>query len=150
MSIDDAPSAAGNDTVAWLKLGAFELNPRRAHALLDACGGDVSAVVDAGPSSWRQIAPDLTEKQIKRMSEVRDRSFDKEIDALDAAGGKVIPWTHPHYPANLKQIPDAPPVLIIRGELIPEDKFSIAIVGSRRASSYGLSLARRFAHALVD
>src|SRR6185312_12737708 len=56
----------------------------------------------------------------------------------------------PLYPANLKQIPDAPPVLIVRGSLVPEDKFSIAIVGSRRASSYGLSLARRFARALTE
>src|SRR5581483_367720 len=54
------------------------------------------------------------------------------------------------YPANLKQLPDAPPVLIVRGSTIPEDKFSIAIVGSRRATSYGLSLARRFARELAE
>lgn len=83
-------------------------------------------------------------------SEVRDRSFDKEIGILQVLGGRVVGLFDPLYPSNLKQLPDAPPVLHIRGNLVPEDKFSIAIVGSRRASSYGLSLARRFAHALVD
>ena len=54
----------------------------------------------------------------------------------------------PCYPANLRPLPDAPPVLIARGELIPEDKFSVAIVGSRRATNYGLTLAKRFAQEL--
>lgn len=150
MSTETAPSTATDETIAWLKLGAFELNPKRSHALLEACGGNPKAVVDAGSSTWRGIVPDLTDKQIKRMSEARDRSFEKEIAQLAAIGGQIIPWTDPRYPSNLKQLPDAPPVLFVRGDLVPEDKFSIAIVGSRRASSYGLSLARRFARALVD
>jgi len=150
MPNDNAPTSAPVDTTAWLKLGAFELNPKRAHALLDAFHHDVTALVDAGTADWRSAVPDLTDKQLTRMSEVRDRSVDKEIATLQALGGRVVGWSDPLYPSNLKQLPDAPPVLFIRGNLVPEDKFSIAIVGSRRASSYGLSLARRFAHALVD
>ena len=150
MPNDNAPSSVPVDPTAWLKLGAFELNPKRAHALLDAFGHNVTALVDAKAAEWRSAVPDLSDKQLERMSEVRDRSFDKELATLATLGGRVVPLSDPLYPSNLKQLPDAPPVLLIRGDLVPEDKFSIAIVGSRRASSYGLSLARRFAHALVD
>ena len=62
----------------------------------------------------------------------------------------MSPYDDPCYPANLRPLPDAPPVLIVRGELIPEDKFSVAIVGSRRASTYGLTLAKRFAKELAS
>jgi DNA processing protein len=147
---ENAPSSDQSNTIAWLKLGAFELNPKRAHALLDAFGGDAEAVAVAKVSEWRSAVPDLTDKQLTRMSEVRDRDFEKEIANLTTLGGRVVAWNDPLYPANLKQIPDAPPVLIIRGDLVPEDKFSIAIVGSRRASSYGLSLARKFARSLAE
>ena len=64
-------------------------------------------------------------------------------------GARVIGQSDPCYPANLRPLPDAPPVLIARGALVPEDKFSVAIVGSRRAAEYGLSLAHHFARELT-
>jgi DNA processing protein len=118
--------------------------------LLDAFDGNVEAVVAAKTADWRKAVPELTEKQIARMDEMRARDFDKDLAKLESIRGRIVPWTDPLYPAGLKQISDAPPVLILRGELLPEDKFSIAIVGSRRASSYGLSLARRFARDLAS
>jgi len=47
-------------------------------------------------------------------------------------------------------LPDAPPLLYVRGELLADDKFSLAMVGSRRASAYGLSIAERFARELAQ
>ncbi len=44
----------------------------------------------------------------------------------------------------LKQIPSPPLVLYVKGEIIRQDDFSLAIVGSRAASFYGLSLAEKF------
>lgn len=52
------------------------------------------------------------------------------------------------YPENLKNIPDPPPVLYVKGRILPQDDLSIAIVGSRRASYYGLSTAEDFAQKL--
>lgn len=47
------------------------------------------------------------------------------------------------YPENLKNIYDPPAVLYIRGKLLDCDYNSIAMVGSRRASFYGISTASR-------
>jgi DNA processing protein len=54
------------------------------------------------------------------------------------------------YPANLLPFDDAPPLLFVRGALLPDDKFSIAIVGSRRATGYGHRQAERFARAFAE
>jgi DNA processing protein len=54
------------------------------------------------------------------------------------------------YPQNLKNIPAAPIVLYLKGELKQEDKLAIGIVGSRRASVYGLNNASRFAGRLSE
>ncbi|MFA6394172.1 MAG: DNA-processing protein DprA [Patescibacteria group bacterium] len=44
------------------------------------------------------------------------------------------------YPGILKEIPDFPPLLYLRGELKTEDDFSLAVVGARKFSSYGKRL----------
>jgi DNA processing protein len=53
------------------------------------------------------------------------------------------------FPRLLKEIPDPPAVLFIRGELRRTDALSIAIVGTRGASQYGRSQAERFARSLA-
>ncbi len=50
------------------------------------------------------------------------------------------------YPALLRKIYDPPPVLYIKGTLADSDNVGIAIVGSRRHSTYGAEQANRFGH----
>jgi len=48
------------------------------------------------------------------------------------------------YPALLATTPDAPPLYIL-GTLVPDDALAVAIVGSRRATPYGVEIAGRLA-----
>lgn len=48
------------------------------------------------------------------------------------------------YPALLATIP-SPPALFVRGRLTPDDALAIAVVGSRRATAYGLEVAEMLA-----
>ena len=50
----------------------------------------------------------------------------------------------------LKQINDPPVVLYIKGTLLKEDSLAVAIVGSRRCSTYGSEQASRFSHLLAS
>ncbi len=134
---------------AWLRLNALEFSPKRAHALLGAFGGSPEAIFCASPAEWRERCPSLTDKHVSLLAAVQTRDFAAEWASLDKVGARVVGWDDPAYPPGLRPLPDAPPVLLVRGELRPEDKFSVAIVGSRRASSYGLSLAKRFARDLA-
>lgn len=54
------------------------------------------------------------------------------------------------YPVNLKNIYDPPPVLYALGELKKEDVNAIGMVGSRKASEYGLKTAEKLAMELVQ
>ncbi len=49
------------------------------------------------------------------------------------------------YPSRLSEVPDAPATLHVRGGLRDEDALAVAIVGSRRATPYGLEVAETLA-----
>jgi DNA processing protein len=62
----------------------------------------------------------------------------------------VISFCDSSFPAQLTRIPDAPLLLYYRGELTTVQAPTVAMVGARRASRYGLELARSLAQALSD
>ena len=62
---------------------------------------------------------------------------------------KTIPVKHPDYPALLGQIHDPPTVLYVKGTLLKQDEAAVAIVGTRAATPYGLSVARRLGQELA-
>lgn len=53
----------------------------------------------------------------------------------------------PGYPTHLAELPDAPDVLFLRGTI--PDRPGVAVVGTRRCSRYGRSLARAFGRAIA-
>jgi DNA processing protein len=81
-----------------------------------------------------------------------------EPDALTAAARDLARWTDrdcvlvtildPDYPARLRAVPQAPPVLFARGSLTPDDP-AVSVVGSRRVSAPGLALTAEVARGLV-
>jgi DNA processing protein len=85
------------------------------------------------------------EETAAKISAFNKKDIDNELALAKRYGLKIITYNDPDYPENLKNIPDYPIVLYVQGELKAQDKFSLAIVGSRRASFYGLSCAGKFA-----
>jgi DNA processing protein len=65
------------------------------------------------------------------------------------AGIRVIVWGDPEYPRRLQEIASSPPVLYLRGALAPADESAVAIVGARRATAYGETVARELAGELA-
>jgi DNA processing protein len=72
---------------------------------------------------------------------------DAELDAAAKAGARLVVMGGPGYPPLLATIPDPPPLLYVQGRFDPatEDRFPVAIVGSRACSPYGIEQAERFA-----
>ena len=134
---------------AWLRLNSLEFAPHRLHALLEVYGGDPAAFFAASREEWTERLPLFNAKRLTHMAAVRGRDLSRDFAALETSGAHIVTIQDAVYPANLRPLPDAPPVLFVRGELVPEDKFSLAIVGSRRATDYGLTLARQFARDLT-
>ncbi len=81
-----------------------------------------------------------------------------ERDALAAAAGQVSRWASQgwrlttildaDYPARLREIHQAPPVLFSRGTIIADDR-AVSVVGSRQASERGLDIAAGIARDLA-
>lgn len=65
----------------------------------------------------------------------------KDMETAVAKGCRIVVMTDGEYPALLREIPDPPPYLFVRGRI--PDRPSVAMVGSRSASHYGMSAARR-------
>ncbi|MBI2872850.1 MAG: DNA-protecting protein DprA [Chloroflexi bacterium] len=65
----------------------------------------------------------------------------EEIERMERAGVRAITWRDEGYPPLLREIYDLPPVLFIKGGLLPEDRRSVAVVGTRNATAYGREAA---------
>ncbi len=74
---------------------------------------------------------------------------DAEMERLAQANVTALAKTDPRYPSRLKEIEDAPPVLYVRGEWRPEDEWSVAVVGTRRATAYGRQVATELSRELA-
>ncbi|MEW5758600.1 MAG: DNA-processing protein DprA [Candidatus Omnitrophota bacterium] len=74
----------------------------------------------------------------------------KELELAAKHKIKIISISDAGYPEILKKIFDPPKALYVKGELREEDNLSIAIVGSRLASSYGLIQAEKFGFDLAN
>jgi len=76
--------------------------------------------------------------------------LDAEVAKVDKAGAWFVTLQDADYPAQLKKLPDAPPVLYIKGTLIPDDERALSIVGTRKATTYGRDTAHYFAKSLAN
>lgn len=85
-------------------------------------------------------------KNIKGYSEWG--KIDTQLKKLDANGIKIVTFSNKDYPEMLKNIEDAPIVLYIKGTIQKEDRYAVAIVGSRKYSSYGKLAAEKLSSEL--
>ena len=96
--------------------------------LVDAWQADSSELKQAG----------LDRKTASNINNWRSRiSLDAEMEKLERYGVHVLTYHDPAYPSRLREIYDYPPLLYVRGSLLPEDEWCIAVVGTRRATVYG-------------
>ncbi len=80
------------------------------------------------------------------------KSFNWQIEQakLAALGINIITAADDGYPPNLRELPDAPYALFVRGTLNGLAKPSVAIVGTRRVSSYGQRVTEYFSKKLAE
>jgi DNA processing protein len=112
---------------------------------------------DAGEVAFRVPLEDL-----RRIARIQDRHLDgfvatrrrlrrlveRELRQAKRRGIRVVPATAPDYPAALAELPDAPVVLYLRGEL-PAGVLRLGVVGSRTPTAYGRTVARGLASHLA-
>lgn len=124
------------------------VGPIRARQLLDHFG-DASAVLGASRHQLLQVKGigDETAESIANWEKGVD--LNGELKRIADFGCRIVSHADPEYPELLRQIYDPPFVLYVKGALSPKDKNSVAIVGSRMTTPYGIESARRLAYQLA-
>lgn len=122
------------------------IGSQRLKKLLEAFGG-APKVFLASESKLKKIEG-IGEKIAQEITGFRFENLKKELDLAKKLKVRIITLEDIEYPQNLRNIYDPPICLYLKGELRKEDVLSLAIVGSRRASFYGLTCAEKFAFAL--
>ncbi|MBC7327012.1 DNA-protecting protein DprA [bacterium] len=133
---------------AWILLSKLEISPRKRLALLQAFNSP-QEIFQATREALLEVQG-ITEQNVEKIFALAREGGDKEKMIMEKVGAKIITILDPKYPPNLKEIYDPPIVLYVRGEIKEEDKFAVAIVGTRRPTQYGRSVAYKLASELVQ
>jgi len=105
-------------------------------AKLENYFGSLEGAWRAEPAELKRAG--LDSRVVRAITATRPKlSLEAEMEKLKRYGVKVFRHNDPEYPARLKEIYDYPPVLYVRGSLLPEDEWCLAVVGTRRATVYG-------------
>ena len=136
------------DLPYWLALNRIKgIGPARFMLLLDTFGS-VRAAWEASPAEWRQAGLDeRTASAFERQR--RAINPDGEVERLHALRVGALRVIDPEYPRLLREIPAPPPVIYVRGRLLPEDELAIGIVGTRKVSAYGRHVTERLSSDLA-
>lgn len=111
--------------------------------------GDVECAWFGSIEAFRQAG--LSEKVSERIVEIRNQiNLEKYVDKLLEQNIKILIKDDPDYPRYLRQIQQPPPVIYLRGELVIEDDWAVAIVGTRRITHYGQQITEKFAKTLAE
>lgn len=73
----------------------------------------------------------------------------KEIAEASERGISIITREDEEYPQHLLQAYDAPIVLYVWGEILPRDRHAVSVVGSRRSTTYGMSVTKKLTYQLA-
>ena len=124
------------DNRYWVALNRVPNLGTARFRLLEQHFGDLAAAWQAGEGQL--AAAGLDTRSVRNIVTHRGSvSPEREIEALEQAGVQAVTWNDAQYPPRLKEIHDPPPVLYMRGHLLPDDVRSVAVVGTRRATAYG-------------
>jgi DNA processing protein len=124
------------------------VGPVRLRQLLEHFG-EPQAILRASKSQLHQVRG-IGEEVAEAIGNW-DRSIDlsAELKRIEEFGCTIVTQQDDIYPEHLRQIYDPPIVLYVKGQLTSRDKNSVALVGSRLTTPYGLEVARKLAYQLA-
>lgn len=122
----------------------------RIQALLEFFGS--AELVLSAPSNLLERVPRIGAKMAAAIADWRNcTNVFAEMDCAEHYGVRIVTLTDDDYPTALRRMSDPPIVLYTLGEWREEDAArAVSIVGSRAATPYGMTVARRFSRELAD
>jgi len=123
-----------------------DVGPRRATALRSR--GPLDGLL-ARPDDHSDVLPPEARQEL-RSGEARERA-ERELRLAERRGVRIVGLDEDDYPVRLRHIYDPPPVLYVRGRVAgDEEECAVAVVGARKATPAGGTLARQLARELAS
>lgn len=119
------------------------IGPSRFHAILKVCNTPSGAF--SAPFALLRSIPGITAAAATAIRACSAEAGARLLERTARLGGRTLIWDDPEYPALLRHIPEAPPVLFALGDLSLLERPTVAIVGSRDHTAYGGEVARALA-----
>lgn len=137
-----------DETLHWLALRLTPgLGPRRSVELLGRFGSPQNIFRASATELSAAGLPGTLARSLASGCAFEEASEQQE--KIKRGGIQLVALSDPLYPAQLRSIFDPPPLLFARGRLDLLETLMLGIVGSRRASPYGLNVAERLARELA-
>lgn len=136
--------------IHWIWLATRpDLNDRLKVAVVE-CFGDPEDAFYAEPGSYSNVegmteeaVRSLCDKELHQAQKILEECADKDIH--------ILTYRDAAYPARLKNISDPPLVLYYKGRLPDFDgQPLIGVVGTRKASPYGMTVAKRMGYSIAQ
>ena len=123
----------------WLSLALIpEIGPARGKRLLERFK-EPGKILSASTGEIASLLGDSLAQTIDQRRKNID--LETQVRLIEKYEVKILTLDDSAYPKNLKNIFDPPLVLFMRGRILIEDNLSIAIVGTRIATIYGMNMA---------
>ena len=137
-----------SDLKYWLGFNLVKgFGPAKIQALLDYFG-DLATAWQAPEAQLKRVGIDSRARQALRETRTT-LDLDAYCGRVQATGYRVLTWETESYPRYLREIPNAPPVLYVSGEIQTMDEWAVAVVGTRRLSAYGRQVTRELVAGLA-
>jgi DNA processing protein len=128
--------------LAWLRLIRSEnIGPVTFRELINHFGSGSAALA---------AAPELARRGGRSIRICSEDEAARELAALGRLGGRMVAMGEPDYPAALRHLADAPPLIAVVGAVSALGRPMVAIVGSRNASVAGRKFAAIVARGLGE
>jgi DNA processing protein len=126
------------------------IGPVRLKRLIDRFG----SISDAWVAPQSELRTVLDEASVESIARVRaSLDLDREMERIERLGIDVLTLADAAYPALLREVPNPPAVLYLKGAIVDADVKAVGMVGTRRCTGYGrqvaASMAEDFARAGV-
>ena len=124
------------------------VGPKTSRALLERFGS-AGAILRAPEAAVREVAGVGTKLAAKIARATREVDAAADLALCRRLGVTPIAQGADGYPPPLREIHDPPALLYVKGAIEPVDHLAVAIVGSRKCTTYGLRIAERLATSLA-
>ena len=136
-------------TDAWLLLNASGMTTTRQLQLLEAFES-AEAILGATDQQLTEVEG-ITLAHTKKLRAAQQQVNLAELHQKCAEHQlNILTITDEGYPALLKEIDDPPPVLFVQGGFAKADELALAVVGTRKCTPYGRTVARELATNLAQ